>query len=43
MAEPARALVVEDEERIRLALETLLLEEGFVVRVAHHGGEALAV
>ena len=43
MAEPARALVVEDEERIRLALETLLLEEGFEVRVAHHGGEALAV
>jgi DNA-binding response OmpR family regulator len=43
MAEPARALVVEDEELIRLALETLLLEEGFEVRVAHHGGEALAV
>jgi DNA-binding response OmpR family regulator len=43
MAEPARALVVDDDDLIRDALEALLFDEGFDVRVAHHGTEALAV
>ncbi len=38
----ARVQVVDDDDLIRLALETLFLDEGFDVRAARHGLEALA-
>ena len=34
-------LIVEDDEGIRMSLEELLESEGYVVRMARHGGEAL--
>ncbi len=34
-------LIVEDDEGIRVSLEELLAGEGYVVRTAQHGGEAL--
>ena len=34
-------LIVEDDEGIRLSLQELLSGEGYVVRTARHGGEAL--
>ena len=43
MADPRRVLVVEDERGIREALETALLDEGYQVRTATHGREALDV
>ena len=41
MADPHRVLVVEDERGIREALEAALLDEGYEVRTATHGREAL--
>ena len=41
MADPRRVLVVEDERGIREALEAALLDEGYDVRTATHGREAL--
>ncbi len=43
MIRTQRVLVVDDEEGIRLALEELLLDEGYAVRAAVHGQEALAM
>jgi CheY-like chemotaxis protein len=43
MPDRARALIVEDEDLIRLTLESLLVDEDFDVRVARHGAEALQV
>jgi DNA-binding response OmpR family regulator len=43
MAEQASALVVEDEDLIRETLEALLVDEGFYVRVARNGAEALDI
>jgi CheY-like chemotaxis protein len=37
----ARVQVVDDDDLIRLALETLFVDEGFDVRAAQHGLEAL--
>ena len=34
-------LIVEDDEGIRVSLEELLKDEGYSVRTAKHGGEAL--
>jgi CheY-like chemotaxis protein len=34
-------LIVEDDEGIRMSLQELLESEGYVVRTARHGGEAL--
>ena len=39
----SKILVVDDEESIRELLRCLLTEEGFVVRTARDGGEALAI
>ena len=41
MADPRRVLVVEDERGIRESLEAALLDEGYAVRTATHGREAL--
>ena len=41
MADPRRVLVVEDERGIREALEAAFLDEGYDVRTATHGREAL--
>ena len=41
MADPRRVLVVEDEPGIREALEAALLDDGYAVRTATHGREAL--
>jgi two-component system response regulator MprA len=43
MAELVRPLVVDDDALIRYALETLLFEEGFEVRTAQDGMEALTL
>jgi CheY-like chemotaxis protein len=43
MPEQVRALIVDDDELIRLTLETFLIEENFDVRVARHGAEALQI
>jgi DNA-binding response OmpR family regulator len=42
MTELVRALVVDDEEHIRLFLKEVLRREGYVVTTAANGGEALA-
>src|SRR5262245_11585058 len=39
----ASVLLVEDDEDIRLDLAALLVEEGFSVTCAAHGGEALSL
>jgi DNA-binding response OmpR family regulator len=41
MAELVRALIVDDEERIRLFLKEVLRREGYVVTIAANGEEAL--
>jgi two-component system chemotaxis response regulator CheY len=41
VADSRRVLVVEDERGIREALEAALLDEGYEVRTATHGREAL--
>jgi two-component system, chemotaxis family, chemotaxis protein CheY len=43
MAEPHRILVVEDNLSIRETLEATFLDEGYNVRTAAHGREALEV
>lgn len=40
---PRKILVVDDEENARIALRALLQGEGFLVRTASHGLEALEV
>ena len=43
MIEPHRILIVEDEEVIRETVATIFMEEGYDVRTAENGQEALRV
>jgi two-component system response regulator PrrA len=42
VGEPARVLVVDDEEAVRTSVARVLTRRGFVVETAGHGAEALA-
>jgi len=42
MGDPARILIVDDEESIRKVLATILEEEGYVAETAKNGKEAIA-
>lgn len=41
MSEPARIIVIDDDENIRRVLVTALEEEGYVVDTAQSGGQAI--
>ncbi|MEM3586967.1 MAG: response regulator [Candidatus Jordarchaeaceae archaeon] len=41
MSEPARILVIDDDESIRTVLKTILEEEGYIVDTAENGKEAI--
>jgi len=41
MSEPARILVIDDDETVRESLATVLQEQGFAVDTAENGKEAI--